>query len=635
MGALSLALLLLLAQTPSQPPTFKTGVNLVEVDLVVIGSDGRPVRGLTQEDFEITEDGKAVEIATFSAVDLPAAPAGETISPPVRSGTAAATNDYPDDGRVILIVLDDYHVSFDAGRFAVSKAVARRLVERLGPSDQAAVITSSGQRSGQAEFTTDKARLLAAIDKFFPQSERGASGIAQPASGRGGGSGGFGFVAEIKARWAMDTLSNAARTLALIPHRRKAVLLVSQGLPMTLEQIITDPNAGGAFQALRDFIVTAQRSNIAVYPVDPCGLDLDEGCSTASRDNLRSIAEGTGGFAVTNTNAPEAGVDRLIEENGAYYLIGYYSPAPADDGKRHRIRVRTRVAGAQVRAREGYINERKAAKPASAATPLDSLIAAPIGTRGLPLRLVAVPLPLAEKPGAGVIVGIELPSAVAVRAGRVEFSLAAFDESLRSRRRQRFTSTFESRASAPSGWTRLVTRLELQPGRYHLRLAAVSPESGTRGSVFTDVVVPRFDAPLSPGGLSLGVPAATGPAGPAPAGGGLPLLPLAAHEVAANRPVSAQLPLRVAARPGDTLSITTTLRGPDGTATRLDNASAPAAEYAGPGGGVYQIALPATLAPGEHTLTIELRMGRQQAIRELVFTVVNEINSQPPTPNVQ
>ena len=51
----------------------------------------------------------------------------------------------------------------------------------------------------------------------------------------------------------------------MIPHRRKAVLLVSQGLPVSVEDIITNQNAGGAFQALRDFILTAQRSNIAVY----------------------------------------------------------------------------------------------------------------------------------------------------------------------------------------------------------------------------------------------------------------------------------------------------------------------------------------------------------------------------------
>ena len=144
----------------------------------------------------------------------------------------------------------------------------------------------------------------------------------------------------------MDTLSKASTTLATIPHRRKAILLVSQGLPFSLEEAITNPNASGAFQALRDFILTAQRNNIAIYTMDPCGLDLDQGCSTDSRQNLQSLAENTGGFAVINTNAPEQSIDRMIAENGTYYLVGYASPAPPYDGKRHRIKVRTPRTGA-------------------------------------------------------------------------------------------------------------------------------------------------------------------------------------------------------------------------------------------------------------------------------------------------
>src|SRR5687768_2391040 len=160
-----------LAQLPAQQPTFKSGVNLVEVDVVVTNQAGQPVRGLGQADFEVTEDGKPVTISTFLAVDLPAAPPGSPIPPADRSGTAIASNDQPVDGRVILIVLDDYHVRFDAGFAVRTRAVARALIEQLGPSDLAAVMPTSGRTSMQAEFTGDKARLIGAIDRFFPQAE--------------------------------------------------------------------------------------------------------------------------------------------------------------------------------------------------------------------------------------------------------------------------------------------------------------------------------------------------------------------------------------------------------------------------------------------------------------------------------
>ena len=424
---LSALFLLLLAQAVA-PPQFKSGVNFVEVDVVVADRTGVPVRGLRREDFEVTEDGKPVELLTFSAVDVPAAEPAAVIPPLDRSGTSVAANDQPQDGRVLLIVLDDYHVSFDAGRAATSRAIANKLVERMGPSDLVAVMSTSGQRSTQAEFTSDKAKLLEAIKAFFPQSETGADGIA--ASGlprRGGGGGGMGFVGGIKARWAMDTLRSAATGLALIPHRRKAVLLVTQGLPVSVEDIITNSNASDAFQALRDFILTAQRSNIAIYTMDPCGLDLDAGCSTSSRQNLQTLAEATGGFSVTNTNAPEASVDRMIAETGTYYLIGYSSPAPPYDGKRHRIKVRTREPGHQVRARESYISPRRAPQAKAAPSAIDALVEAPIQSRGLTMRIAAVPAPLATKPGATVAVGIELLAADAARAGSIDFTLVAVD----------------------------------------------------------------------------------------------------------------------------------------------------------------------------------------------------------------
>ena len=71
-------LLVVLAQAASQP-TFKSGVNLVEVDVVVTDKSGQPVRGL-RVDFEVTEDGKIVSVETFTAIDLPAAPPGAVVA---------------------------------------------------------------------------------------------------------------------------------------------------------------------------------------------------------------------------------------------------------------------------------------------------------------------------------------------------------------------------------------------------------------------------------------------------------------------------------------------------------------------------------------------------------------------------
>ena len=56
-------------QLPAQPPvTFRTGVDLVEVDVSVMDKDRRPVRGLTRENCTILEDGKPRPAVAFAAV---------------------------------------------------------------------------------------------------------------------------------------------------------------------------------------------------------------------------------------------------------------------------------------------------------------------------------------------------------------------------------------------------------------------------------------------------------------------------------------------------------------------------------------------------------------------------------------
>jgi VWFA-related protein len=616
--------LLVLAQAVA-PPQFRSGVNFVEVDVVVADRSGVPVRGLRREDFEVTEDGRPVELLTFSAVDVPAAAPAAVIPPLDRSGTSVAANDQPEDGRVLLIVLDDYHVSFDAGRAATSRAIANKLVERMGPSDLVAVMSTSGQRSTQAEFTSDKAKLLEAIKGFFPQSEASAGGIAErraPASGgRGGGGGGMGFVAGIKARWAMETLSSAATGLALIPHRRKAVLLVTQGLPVSVEDIISNSHASDAFQALRDFILTAQRSNIAVYTMDPCGLDMTDGCSTYSRQNLQTLAEATGGFAVTNTNAPERGVDRMIAETGTYYLIGYSSPAPPYDGKRHRIKVRTREPGHQVRARESYITPRRAPQAKAAPAAIDALVEAPIQSRGLTMRIAAVPAPLATKPGATVAVGIELLTADAARAESIDFTLAAIDSNGKVYSRQRSRSTFQAKGAPPTGWARLGSRVDVPPGRYQIRLAAVGG-NGVGGSVFTEVTVPKFTDDLAIGGLSLGSPALRTEERAELIAGVLPLVPLATREFPAATSLVAQLPIRATAKGAAAIKIETRLLRNDRDPMVLPPPAGAQVGFTGPAGAVYQVPLPPNLDAGAYRVIVDVTSGRDRATREVSFRVL-------------
>src|SRR5262245_36969203 len=102
------------AQEP-QPPTtpgqvFRTGVDVIRVDVTVLDKNRKPIRGLTADDFTVRENGRPQRIVTVGEVS------GEDADPTPSAWMRYAprdvtTNDLADqlgDGRAIALVLDDF-----------------------------------------------------------------------------------------------------------------------------------------------------------------------------------------------------------------------------------------------------------------------------------------------------------------------------------------------------------------------------------------------------------------------------------------------------------------------------------------------------------------------------------------------
>src|SRR5262245_59016117 len=89
-------------QNQPRPPTFRSGTNLVRVDVTVMDKEGRPVRNLTAEDFELRENGEVQSISSFKLVDANGQPTDD-LSLPIRSPQHAATEAARDDVRGVVI----------------------------------------------------------------------------------------------------------------------------------------------------------------------------------------------------------------------------------------------------------------------------------------------------------------------------------------------------------------------------------------------------------------------------------------------------------------------------------------------------------------------------------------------------
>ncbi len=137
------------AQTPGNsaeisshdaPTTFKTGVNLVTVPVVVRDRQGRAIGSLTQEDFQLFDKGKPQFISKFSGEKSVHTTSAIVSSSTVEGASPAAA---PQPSRFVAYLFDDVHLEF--GDLAMARNAAAKHFEELGPTDRAAIYTTSGE----------------------------------------------------------------------------------------------------------------------------------------------------------------------------------------------------------------------------------------------------------------------------------------------------------------------------------------------------------------------------------------------------------------------------------------------------------------------------------------------------------
>ena len=517
MGRLLLLALAATATLAAQaPPQFRSRVDLVHLDVSVLDQNRRPVRGLGPADFTILENGQPQKVAVFSAVDIPPVEPPRAawmrdVAPDVRTNEGVA------DRRLFLILIDDSGVELDTFAMKQMKVSARGIVDRLGPSDLAAIVFTLDNRNS-IDYTADRASLLRAVDSY----NVGARGMTRD--------GELGPMADwLFLNYSIGTIERAVEVLAELPDRRKSIFYVGQGVAMDRDR----------WHRLKRAFERARKGNVTIYPVDVCGLRVPPPPGVpatcipgAEVELLQTIAGETGGRAVINTNAVEPGLDAIFDENSAYYLLGYQSTDTRQDGRFRRIDVRVNRPGLTVRTRSGYDADRPDAarrRAALAAQPLGAALGGLLPKSDLPLQVSLAPFAGPGRKTATVVVTIgvrqPLQDAGARVVEKVDFLVGAYNSDGKSFGGTRIKADVTVRSGASGlGDYELMSRLDLKPGRYQIRVAGHVASLSTSGSLYHEVEVPDFDRErLSLSGIVL-----TAPMGPpsAPREGLKGLLPV-------------------------------------------------------------------------------------------------------------
>jgi VWFA-related protein len=405
-------------------PVFPAAAELVQIDVVVTGEDGLPVRDLRREDFEVLEDGRPQRLTHF-AVGTAARPAAAPVRGTAVAGASTSTPPGP-AGRTIVLVFDDLHLG--ASRLAAAKRDATHFIrEQVGPRDQVAVVTTSGVRSVFQPLTRDREALVRAVERVSLQdrsarfrfgpptiSEHQAEQIDRFGELASAGNEALElavtqFMAEFfvdrtaalamvrervrnvldegahYTRASLSALEATVRVLAPVPGR-KIVVLLSEGLFLG-----RGTRSEGAYD-LRRITDAATRSGAVVYSLDAGGLTVpapagditerfagdrsiavrarvESGQDESRREAMKAVADATGGLAVLNSNDIGKGLQRVLDDNEVYYLLAYEPVSPRRAGRFRSIRVR--LPGRPdltARTRRGYFEPRgdlAEAKPAS------------------------------------------------------------------------------------------------------------------------------------------------------------------------------------------------------------------------------------------------------------------------------
>ena len=546
-------------ETQQPPVTFRLEVNYVEVDAVVTDEDGSFVDDLTLEDFEILEDGEAQEVSAFSLVNIPVARAERALFSPDPLEPDVSSNARPFDGRVFVLLLDDLHTT--AERTNQTKVVAREFIEQhLGANDLASVFFTSGRSDGSQGFTGNRRLLLNAIDSFIGQGVRSSVLTRNDTFFRrlGERDATERVIDELdnerglKARATLATLRELSEWLSGVRGRRKAVVFMSQGIDYDIYDVITRPFAGSRYASTvvaetKRTIAAATQANVAIYTLDPRGMatvgsDLAEavyiqddrgtgggtGLSAESlrynmrlaHDSLQTMADETGGMAFINSNDLSSAFTRIVEDNSSYYVLGYYPSNDRRDGRFRDIEVRVTRPGLVVRSRNGYLaprgrdDEPELVEAEGASEALREVMTNPLPVSGLSLRVAAAPF-LGERPKSSVAVMVELDGGNLTFAERdgllvdtVELSLTIVDDEGKIAGGESQSLELELQPETHEAVSRhglkVVSRFDLEPGRYQVRVASHETGGGRSGSILYDLEVPDFsEGPLQMSGIAL------------------------------------------------------------------------------------------------------------------------------------
>jgi VWFA-related protein len=359
--------------------------------VVVRDAHGNVVRGLTQQDFRLFEDGQPEKIAFFRA-NTPKPVALPPNSPPADSGQRrdVFTNETAvgESNPMTILLFDLLNTPNDDQTFAVQQML--KFLRSMPTGEHVALFTlTNGLQmaqgiTGSSELSAAAAKMLIPKDQGHDPSRTEATEdnlIAAEFARQGAGGGGAmvnGMKASAKYDYStrsastVSAMAELARTVKPYPGR-KSLYWVSESFPLTvtprggLQSQSPEGNMGGKLQKgaeeTADLLADAR---IALYPTSILGIVANPSKATTAgpgdmffslgglKDEMNLLADRTGGAAIFGTNDVAGAMQRTLDESASYYTLAYTPANQNWNGQFRAIRVEA-AHGDSLSYRRGYL----------------------------------------------------------------------------------------------------------------------------------------------------------------------------------------------------------------------------------------------------------------------------------------
>jgi VWFA-related protein len=401
------------AQTPApQPapepvPTFRTGTQLVIVDVNVIDAAGNPVHGLQRDDFTLTEKKQPQTIRNFEEHSKAQASAPGPSLGPMPPGTFTDYTPTPPSGALNILLLDALNTPMSDQAYV--RYELQQYVKSAQPGTRVAIFGLSSRLFLLQGFTSDPEVLRDAVQhKLIPRASNllddpTGSGVDTPQLSDMAADMGpqmaevasnlqqfeaetQAFQTQLRVQYTVDAFNTLGHYLSAFPGR-KNLIWFSGSFPI---DIMPDPSLNSPFNVMynndelfRETTNLLARAQVAVYPVDARGLMTNPMFSAANsgrsfntgpklaaanakffqsqaaeHSTMDEIANETGGHAFYNNNDLANAVRKAIDAGSNYYTVTYTPTNHKWDGGYRDIRValapKYAAAGYKLTYRRGY-----------------------------------------------------------------------------------------------------------------------------------------------------------------------------------------------------------------------------------------------------------------------------------------